>query len=436
MLMDRRKITTLLVAIATFTIARPAAAGPALDQPPINYMTAPTDDPVARLQKRIDSDKTKLAFDKKRGYLEALLKELNVPASSQVLVFSKTSFQLRRISPRTPRALYFGDDIYIGWVRGGDVMEFSAVDPKQGAIFYTLDQRDSEKPKFRRHTHTCLQCHDSSLTRGVPGHIIRSVYPAPDGMPVFRAGTFVTDHTSPLKERWGGWYVTGTHGAQRHMGNVVVRDQDNPNNLATDKGANVADLRDRFDTSAYLSPYSDIVALMVLEHQTHVHNQLTQASYQGRITLRDEQVMNRILERPKDFRSPSTQRRFESSAERLLKSMLMVGEVKLTEPIKGSSGFTRDFAKRGPRDQRGRSLRDFDLSTRLYKYPCSPLVYSEAFDSLPKPVRDLVYRRLWEVLSGKDTSKDFAHLSTADRRAIREILIETKNGLPDYWTAK
>ena len=95
-----------------------------------------------------------------------------------------------------------------------------------------------------------------------------------------------------------------------------------------------------------------------------------------------------------------------------------------------TTGFTRDFAKRG------RSLRDFDLSTRLYKYPCSSLIYSEAFDSLPKPVRDLVYRRLWEVLSGKDTSKDFAHLSTADRRAIREILIETKNGLPDYWTAK
>jgi hypothetical protein len=331
---------------------------------------------------------------------------------------------------------FLWDGPYIGWVRGGDVMEFSAVDPKQGAIFYTLDQRDTEKPKFRRHTHTCLQCHDSSLTRGVPGHIVRSVYPAPDGMPVFRAGTFVTDHTSPLKERWGGWYVTGTHGKQRHMGNVVVRDQDNPENLATEKGANITDLSGYFDTSAYISPHSDIAALMVLEHQTQVHNQLTQASYQGRITLRDEQVMNRILERPKGFRSPSTERRFASSAERLVKSMLMVDEVKLTEPIKGSSGFTRDFAKKGPCDKQGRSLRDLDLQTRLYKYPCSPLIYTETFDSLPKPVLDMVYRRLWDVLTGKDTSKDFAHLSHADRRAIREILIETKPSLPDYWTAK
>jgi hypothetical protein len=116
--------------------------------------------------------------------------------------------------------------------------------------------------------------------------------------------------------------------------------------------------------------------------------------------------------------------------------MLFSGEAKLTEPLKGTSGFAAEFQQAGPRDKQRRSLRDFDLSKRLFKYPCSYLIYSESFNQLPDEVKDYVYRRLWQVLTGRDSSPDFAHLTESDCNAILEILLETKSDLPDYWRKK
>src|SRR5262245_48524003 len=212
-----------LVLLALF-VGGAANAEEPYDQDPISYSSPETDDVVARLQKRLDADEARLEYDPDRGYLPSLLKLLDVSATSQTLVFSKTSFQRDRISPQTPRALYFGDDVYIGSVADGEVIEISAVDPQKGAIFYTLPQWPLERPTFRRQTHECLQCHESSLSQGVPGHIIRSVFPDSRGQAILSAGTFVADHRSPLKERWGGWYVTGTHGEQRHLGNRIFRE--------------------------------------------------------------------------------------------------------------------------------------------------------------------------------------------------------------------
>jgi hypothetical protein len=180
------------------------------------------------------------------------LKALDVPQESQVLVFSKTSFQAPRIFPRVPRAIYFNDLVSVGWVRNGDVLEVTSVDPKQGVIFYTLDQEKVSKPRFERRD-TCLQCHLSSATLGVPGLMVRSVYPDKYGMPLFAAGSFVTDHRSPLKERWGGWYVSGTHGSQVHMGNALVRDRSRTGNLAADENQNITDLSKYLDTTALLN---------------------------------------------------------------------------------------------------------------------------------------------------------------------------------------
>jgi hypothetical protein len=312
-------------------------------------------------------------------------------------------------------------------------MEISAVDPEKGANFYTLSQQPAERPRFVRQTYECLQCHSSSLSRGVPGHIVRSVYPAPDGRPILRAGTFRTDHTSPLRERWGGWYVTGTHGAQRHMGNAVLGASEEPEDFDFERGANVADLRHEFETSSYLTPHSDIVALMVLEHQAQMHNLITQASFLTRIALEQEQVMNEALGRPAGPRTEPTRRRIRAAAEPLVGYLLFAGEASLTAPITGTSGFAEAFAARGPRDQRGRSLREFDLTRRLFRFPLSYIIYSEAFDALPPTVLEDVYGQLWAVLSGEDTRPDFAHLSAADRRAILEILRDTKEGLPPSW---
>lgn len=403
------------------------------EREPINYLTAPVHDPVAQLQEKLQAQKVVLKRDDAQGYLRSVLQQLKVPVSSQVLVFAKTSFQRSKIAPDTPRALYFNDDVYVGYVQGGDVLEFSAVDPDLGGTFYLLEQEKTAQPSFLRQTHDCLQCHATGKTLDIPGHLVRSVYPEESGQPAFNAGTFSTSHESPLKERWGGWYVTGTHGKQTHMGNVLVTDHENPEKLNTKEGANVTELSRKFDTSAYLSPYSDIVALMVLEHQVKMHNLITLSNYQAKIALHYAAAINKALGEPEGTISESTARRFQGPAEELVKYMLFVDETELTDPVRGTTTYTQDFAAQGPRDHQGRSLRDFDLEHRLFKYPCSYLVYSKAFDAMPKPVKDHVYRRLWEVLSGKDQSPAYARRTSAERKAILEILRDTKPGLPDYW---
>jgi hypothetical protein len=428
------RIVPILLSAACLSTFCPAARGEIpFEREPINYLTAPVHDPVAQLQSRIQAGTVSLGHDNHQGYLSAVLQRLGVPISSQVLVFSKTSFQRSRISPETPRAIYFNDEVYVGFVQGGEVLEFSAVDPDLGATFYLLEQAKTSSPSFLRQTHDCLQCHASGKTLDVPGHMVRSVYPEESGQPAFNAGTFSTSHESPLHERWGGWYVTGTHGKQTHMGNVLVTDRASPEKLELKAGANVTDLSGRFDTSAYLSPRSDIVALMVLEHQVKMHNLITLANYQTRIAVQYSRAINKALGEPEDAISESTARRFQAPAEDLVKYLLFVDEAELSEPIGGTTSFASDFQARGPCDHQGRSLRELDLKTRLFKYPCSYLIYSRAFDALPGPVRDHVYRRLWEVLSGQDSSPAFARRTAAERQAILQILRKTKTGLPDYW---
>jgi hypothetical protein len=433
--MSRRQISGILLIGLAASLAAIAGLGGSyvvpLDHPAIQYAAWPVDDAVARLQKRVDSGEVELKFREGHGYLESILDALRVRPASQLLVFSKTSFQATRIEPGNPRAIYFNDNVAVGWVHGGDVLEFAAVDPKQGVIFYTLDQAPVDKPHFDRQD-TCLQCHANGSTVGVPGLLVRSVYPSQTGMPVFQAGSFVTDHRSPLKERWGGWYVTGKHGAQTHMGNAIVQGRDEPAALDPN-GQNVTDLRTRFDTGAYLTPHSDIVALMVLEHQTRMTNLITRVGFEARIALHDNAAMNEVLRQPESELSESTVRRINSAAEELIEYMLFTEEARLTEPIIGVSGFAESFAQEGPKDSSGRSLRDLDLKTRLLRYPCSYLIYSEAFDQMPLVMKDRVYKRLWQVLSGEHQSPKFASLSRDDRQAILEILRATKKGLPEYW---
>jgi hypothetical protein len=406
------------------------------DREPISYSSAQLDDPVSRLQQRLDRGEAELHYDRQHGYLKSVLEQLNVPISSQGLVFSKTSFQRDRITPETPRALYFNDDVYIGWVQRGDVVEVSAVDSQKGAVFYTLSQHPDDHPRFQRQTHECLQCHDSSLTQQVPGHLVRSVYPDSRGQPILSAGTFVSGHQSPIRERWGGWYVTGTHGRQVHMGNVVIRDRKeavHPAKIDLTGGANCTDLAGRCDTAPYLSPHSDIVSLMVLEHQTQMHNLLTRANYQTRLALRDEVALAQALGRAAGERLDSTRSRIRSVGEPLVRYLLFADEAPLAEPVAGTSPFTSEFSARGPRDKKGRSLRDFDLTRRMFRYPLSYLIYSAAFESQPGPLKEYVYDRLWQILNGEDRSGRFSNLTEDDRRAILEIVRDTKPDLPDSW---
>jgi hypothetical protein len=227
--------------------------------------------------------------------------------------------------------------------------------------------------------------------------------------------------------------VTGKQGAEDHMGNVFVSDREHPEALDRSKGANLPDLTKKFNTAEYLTPHSDIVALMVLEHQTRMTNLLTRVNYETRMALHDQEAINKAMSVPLDRPTDSTKSRIRNAADTLLEYMLFADEATLERPIEGSTKFADEYQSKGPRSKRGLSLRDLDLKTRLLRYPCSPLIYSEAFDALPAPAKDRIYQKLWEVLSGQDDSKTYARLSKADRQAILEILRETKTGLPDYW---
>lgn len=399
------------------------------DLEPINYSQSTPQDAVVRLQSKLDSGDLTLTYDDQHGYLKSILAELDIQHSSQVLVHSQTSFQLHKISPRRPRALYFNDESYVGWVQGGDVLEIMTTDPQLGQVFYTLNQQPSKRPRIVRDQGQCMICHSSARTQKVPGGLVRSVFVNAGGQPHYGSGTFTIDHSSPFEQRWGGWYVTGTHGKMRHMGNVISKSRLHPEDIDREFGANVTDLSSRFDVEPYLTSHSDIVALMVLEHQTQMQNLITAASYENRRAVHHDGIMNAALNRPGDYRSDSTGRRIKAAGDKLLRYLLFAEEFQLTAPVQGSTTFARDFESRGPRDSHGRSLRKLDLSTRLFKYPCSYLIYSPAFDALPKEVHRYVTTTLRDILTGKNQSEDFAHLSPTDRQAILEILTETKPGL-------
>jgi len=418
-----------------------AVALEAFEFEPINYHSAPTQDPVTHLQQRINSGDVKLKWDEEFGYLPAVLKELSVPQESQTLVFSKTSFQLRRISPETPRAVYYGDNVYVGWVQGGSI-EVTSVDPQLGGIFYTFDNRqpgEGKRLRFVRNNNDCLSCHSSTRTQSVPGHMVRSIFPDHRGFPIVNGGGFATNDRSPFNKRWGGWYVSGTHGDMVHLGNRTYDESINFDMLEQSvdltKTGNVKDLSAYFDTSKYLTPHSDIVALMVMEHQTHTQNLITRANYRTRIALNSQKELAEATKQEIVGMTSSTKRRIAHVGEALVKAMLMCDEARLTSPVRGVSGYAAHFEKAGKRDTKGRSLRDLDLRTRLFKHPCSYLIYSEPFKELPQEMKDYVYRRIWEIVTQTDTSMEFAHLNADDLRNIREILLDTVDDLPDYWRA-
>jgi hypothetical protein len=384
------------------------------EYPTIPYTTGKRTDRVAALIDRLERGEAELTYEGARGYLESLLAALEIEPSSQMLVFSKTSLQSERIDPKTPRAIYFNDDVYVAYVQGAP-LEIAALDPSLGPVFYLLEQSPA-RPAFSAELGRCLSCHDSySLTGGgVPRFIVGSGYTGTTGMLVSHEGWILTSDRTPLKSRWGGWYVTGRHGGQVHLGNMVIESLQDFERLEELRIGNVDTLEALVDVEPYLTNTSDIVALLVLQHQTEVQNLITRVHY--------------------DARSPAEQREepLEERVERLLRTMLFVDAVHYSEPIAGRAEFAEQFARRAVRDAQGRSLRDFDLTRRLFRYPLSYVIHSPAFDALPGEVKNAFYGRLNEVLTGADSGEDFAHLAADDRAAILEILRATK---PDFAAA-
>ncbi|MFO0823947.1 MAG: hypothetical protein U0792_12695 [Gemmataceae bacterium] len=391
---------------------------------PIRYSKSTPDNVVSRLNSELKAGRVKFEHDERLAYLPAALEKLKIPVSSQVLTFAQTSLQANRISPKTPRAIYFSDDVFLGYIRGeghGEhgpvVLELIVTDPALGVVFYTLDQEKAEKPQFARQANRCLTCHGGPKTRGVPGLQVRSVFPDSDGRPVIAAGSHRTDHTTPLNQRWGGWYVTGKHGEQNHLGNYLLPTPKKPKQVDNAAGQNVTDLSSRFDTKPYLTPHSDLVALLVMEHQIDAINYMTRARFEHQLAAAGK----------------GSESRAKEAVELLVRHLLFSGEAKLTGPVSGTSEFAAEFAKRGPTDRLGRSLRQFDLKERIFKYPLSYMVYSAAFTSLTAETKMAVYRRIGEVLTLDDAGSEYSHLTAKDKAAIREIVTETLPGLPQHW---
>jgi len=392
------------------------------DHPAIQYSTRPTRDAVARLNERLGQGERQLSFDGSSGYLRSVLALLDISPASQTLVFSENSLQRAHIRKATPRAIYFNDTTAVGWTNGADSLEVAAQDATQGVVFYSLPQKPQAKPRFVRGAE-CLQCHLTAETSGVPGLFMTSVLPLSDNQHEYARG-WAMDHRTPIEDRWGGWYVTGTQVPLRHLGNVPVLHvprsyvrADVAPKLTTGSGA--------FDTGPYLTPHSDVVALMVLNHQLHTINVLTRLGWEARIAAHGMPAGS----------TASLPPHVRDLARDLVDYLLFVDEAPLPSPVAGASAFAREFSSKGPRDGRGRSLRALDLNRRLLRYSCSFMIYTDAFDALPAAAKNLVYERMWEVLSGKETNKAYARLSLADRRAIVEILRDTKKGLPEYFRA-
>jgi hypothetical protein len=349
---------TLTIAAAVFVASlgvaiaqRPDAFSESRSHPAIDYNSAPVHTAIDDLNRKLEEGTVNLTFDPANGYLRSTLGALHVPIESQMLVYTQTSMQAPKINKDNPRAIYFTDDVSVAWVRGGTVLEAWAQDPRQGTIFYTLDQERSRAPRFGRRLE-CVTCHVTWETLAVPGPTVLTTFPRKSDRDY--ADGHAVDHRSEIAERWGGWYVTGQHAPPKHMGNL-------PLFLSTpvpETAIARTSVEGAFDLAGYPTPYSDIVALMVFEHQTRMMNLMTRAGWESRVAA---------VRRG----DPAAAARVRNAVNDLVDYLLFVDEAPLTARIEGSSGFANAFAARGPRDAKGRSLRELQLETRLMRYPLS-----------------------------------------------------------------
>lgn len=390
----------------------------AADDPAIAYSTAPLDNVVDDLNRGLERGSTTLTFEGRSGYLRSVLEALRLPIDSQLLVFTPLSLQGRLISATNPRALFFNDRAALGWVRGGELIEVAAHDARQGIVFYTLEQRAAERPIFKREFR-CLGCHMSATSLGVPGLMMFSMTPSRTS-PEEKIAPI--DQRSPLAERWGGWFVTGGNRAIAHQGNRVPA-------LASSANGTLPSVDGLFDAEGFPAASSDIAALLVFSHQTQMVNLLTRASWEARVA--DPALHPDAAVAPGQLERVAAQ--MDAVASEVVDYMLFVDEAPLPGVIPAGSAFAGKMTANGPRDRRGRSLYELDLQRRLMKYPCSYLIYSPAFDALPPLAKNAIYHRMWEVLSGQALDAKYTALSLDDRRAVVEILRETKPDLPVYF---
>ncbi len=410
-----------------------AQGAPDYEQPPVSYSETPSTDALVVLQQRIAAGE--LAFaGRDREVLKTLLDALGVPVASQMLIFSKTSLQRGRIRPDQPRALYFADSAYVGWVPGG-LMEVAAIDPQLGPVFYAFDSSAirHQGPKIVRDG-DCLRCHGGTFVRDIPGVFARSVFSDGNGEPLLRHGTQIVEDDTPFDQRWGGWYVTGYHGKEPHRGNAFASERGDELVFAPAE-QRPDELSAFFNPSEYLRPTSDVVALMVCEHQMAMQNSLTRAAFMGRKMIAYQHGLQKTFKEPETDEPTydSVKSVFASAVQDVIDRLLFRNAAPLPAGVDGSAEFRKTFAAGAPRSAAGHALKDLQLKDRIFSQRCSYLIYSASFRALPVTLKVRILDRLQAALRSRDPKDRYAYLGAEEKQRIYDILIETHPDARERW---
>ena len=385
-----------------------------IDQPPHNYRQRVPQDRFTRLKAALESGDIAIDRKSEKAFVVSLLKALDVPATSQMLVFSTTSLQLSLISPANPRALYFNEDVYVGYVPRGRI-EIVSLDPELGGIYYLCDIPNETRPFRAERSERCMNCHASDETRFVPGLVIKSVIPGPGGGSLEAYRLEETGHSIPFNQRFGGWHVTGQHGITNHWGNLTGRlIAGNLVTISNPPGA-------RFNFEKYPVATSDILPQLLHEHQAGFVNRVVEAAYRARTALHATHGQL----------TPDQAAELDAQANIVTRYMLFADEAPLPSGgVEGDAAYKEDFLRTRRATSEGISLKDFDLKTRLFKHRCSYMIYSPVFSGLPSAMKERIHHRLAAALSSVNPEKEYDYLPPAEKDAIRRILTATLTAFP------
>lgn len=419
--------TRIILACLLCTVASVSSGADAYEEAPIHYSTATPTDAAQKIMQELASGKIQVDRTDAWSVLRDLMRLLEVPEASQMLVFSKTSKQNHLINPNTPRMVFFGDNAYIGYCLGGSI-EVITIDPLLGPVFYLVEPHPPQHEPIRFvRDQSCLSCHGGPFVPDVPAVLVRSVFPSPQGHPIMNRGSTLVGTATPINDRWGGWYVTGQHSKIKHRGNRLVEEDDPRFELPIPESTGLENLDSFFNTQPYPRPTSDIVALMIFEHQTHVQNVLTKSNHSALRAMHRQQSLQRELgETVNAAPEGSALRIIDNCATNILDALLFKDEASLPDGgLDGDPEFQSAFSKNAPHTREGRSLKDLQLNTRLFKFRCSYMIHSISFQNLTTPLKNSVLAQLDQILQAPNAPASYPYLGDAERRHIRQILVET-----------
>lgn len=398
---------------------------------PHGYFSKDAKDPVTLLMKRVQRGEVLIKEPNGKPLVERLLRELGLNKDTQVLVFSRTSLQRREVSYSNPRALYFNESVYLGWMPNGRI-EIASFDPELGPIFYFQRELDDASSPLLARTRSCLGCHAGDATNFLPGSLGRSVYPDKSGRSLRSIDDYRrSGHHIPLHDRYGGWFVSGNHGAMRHMGNAIASREGGKITIDREQFANLEKLDRFFSTEAYPAPGSDIAALLVFDHQVTMHHRLVEAAYRARQSLFDSKLDPKETDVSKLSKGRSTDE-FLEGRDKVVDYLLFRDETPIPK-VSCDPAFRRAFSANRIADSRKRSLKDLRLDRRIFENRCSYMIYSPTFDQFPPMLKGAIYARIHEILTSPKPVEGFDYLEKEEKRRILEILDETKEDLPPGW---